>query len=118
MMAQIDMPERNIEDRAPYDQETMLCLVRSEMQRSVGFENDDRLRADRLRALDYYKGDMRADIPALPNRSKAVSNDVADAVETILPDLMEIFTASGDVAAFVPMKPGDEDAARQETDYL
>jgi len=117
-MAETDMPERDIEDRPPYDAETMLSLVRSEMQRSVGFENDERLRANRLRALDYYKGDMRADIPALPNRSKAVSNDVADAVETILPDLMEIFTAGGDVAAFVPMKPGDEDAARQETDYL
>ncbi len=102
----------------PYGEEDMLAIVRAEMERSVGFENDERLRSDRLRALDYYKGDMRGDIPALPNRSRAVSNDVADAVETILPDLMEIFTAGGDVAAFVPNKPGDEDAARQETDYL
>ena len=102
----------------PYDQQTMLNLVRVEMQRSVGFENDQTLRADRLRALDFYKGDMRSDIPSLPNRSRAVSTDVADAVETILPDLMEIFTAGGDVLSFDPIKPGDEDAARQETDYL
>lgn len=105
-------------DKPPYDDQTMLNIVRDEMQRSVGFENDQTLRADRLRALDYYKGDMRADIPALPNRSRAVSNDVSDAVETVLPDIMEIFTAGGDVAVFEPTKPGDEDAARQETDYL
>lgn len=106
------------QDRPPYDDKTMLQMVRVEMQRSVGFENDQALRADRLRALDYYKGDMKADIPSLPNRSRAVSQDVADAVETILPDIMEIFTAGGDVAVFEPTKPGDEDAARQETDYL
>ena len=106
------------EDRPPYDDKTMLQMVRVEMQRSIGFENDQALRADRLRALDYYKGDMKADIPSLPNRSRAVSTDIADAVETILPDIMEIFTAGGDVAVFEPVKPGDEDAARQETDYL
>jgi len=106
------------ENRPPYDDKTMLQMVRVEMQRSIGFENDQALRADRLRALDYYKGDMKADIPSLPNRSRAVSTDIADAVETILPDIMEIFTAGGDVAVFEPVKPGDEDAARQETDYL
>ncbi|MGH6827342.1 MAG: portal protein, partial [Rhizomicrobium sp.] len=98
--------------------EELLAIVRAEMQRSVGFENDQVLRAERLRALDMYKGDMRSEIPSLPNRSRAVSTDVADAVETILPDLMEIFTAGGDVVAFVPTKPGDEAQARQETDYL
>lgn len=102
----------------PYGGAELLALVRQEMARSVGFENDQILTADRLRALDMYKGEMRAEIPSLPNRSRAVSSDVADAVETILPDLMEIFTAGGDVAAFVPSKPGDEAAAAQETRYL
>lgn len=105
-------------DAPSYQEAELLALVRAEMERSVGFENDQVLRADRLRALDMYKGDMRAEIASLPNRSKAVSTDVADAVETILPDLMEIFTAGGDVAAFVPVKPGDEPAARQESQYL
>ena len=105
-------------DDPPYQEAELLALVRAEMERSVGFENDQILRADRLRALDMYKGDMRGEIASLPNRSRAVSSDVADAVETILPDLMEIFTAGGDVAAFVPLKPGDEAAARQESEYL
>src|SRR6185312_5795561 len=105
-------------EATPYSEAELLALVRCEMERSVGFENDQILRADRLRALDMYKGDMAAEIASLPNRSRAVSRDVADAVETILPDLMEIFVGEGDVAAFVPTKPGDEQAARQESQYL
>ena len=58
------------------------------------------------------------DIAALPNRSQAVSTDIADAVETILPDLVEIFTGGDDVVAFVPKTADDEPQADQETDYV
>src|SRR6185312_12453027 len=71
----------------------------------------------RIQALEYYKGEM-SDVPALKNRSKAVSTDVADTIETILPDLVEIFTGGDDVAAFRPNSPDDEQAAQQETDYI
>ncbi|HJR55350.1 MAG TPA: hypothetical protein VJ798_02130 [Rhizomicrobium sp.] len=98
------------------DQE-LLNFVRAEMQRAVGFENDQELCSDRETALNYVKGVM-PDVPSLDNRSRAVSTDVADAIESLMPDLMEIFTGGDDVAAFLPVKPEDEAAARQETDYL
>lgn len=100
-----------------YDETELLKLVASERQRSIGFELDANLLGDRERALNYYKGQM-PDIPALPNRSKAVSSDVADAIETVLPDLIEIFTGGDDVVAFTPQNPEDEAAAKQETDYI
>ena len=96
----------------------LLSLVREERRRAVGFEQDYELKADRERALLYFKGDVSSDIPTLPNRSKAVSSDVSDAVETLLPDLIEIFLGGDDVVAFIPMNEADEDAARQETAYL
>jgi len=99
-------------------QPDLLDLCRAEMVRAIGFEQDAELLDDRTRALNYYKGDMTKDVPSLPNRSKAVSSDISDAVETILPDLMEIFTGGDDVVAFIPQKPEDEDAAKQETAYL
>lgn len=99
-----------------YTDEELLQLVAKEMQRSVGFEGDKDLQAEREQALNYYKGRM-TDVQSLPNRSKAVSSDVADAIETVLPDLVEIFTGGDDVAAFVPIRPGDEQSAKQETDY-
>jgi hypothetical protein len=95
----------------------LLRIVADERRRSIGFELDAFLLGDRERALNYVKGEM-PDIPALPNRSKAVSTDIADAVETVMPDLVEIFTGGDDVAAFTPENPGDEQAATQETDYV
>lgn len=84
---------------------------------SIGFEENASLYTERERALNYLKGEMN-DLPVMDNRSKAVSTDVNDAVETALPDLVEIFTGGDDVAAFLPIKQGDEDAAQQETDYI
>lgn len=106
------------DDAQPYDDNEMLQTVRIEMERSVGFEYDQELTSQRLRAMDFFKGEMDPYIQSLPNRSKAVSTDVANAVDTVLPDIMEIFTAGGDVLTLKPVKPGDEQGARQETDYL
>ena len=94
-----------------------LRLVDRECQNSIGFDNESELTTSRAKALEYSKGEM-PDVPSLPNRSKAVSTDVADTIETILPDLVEIFTGGDDVAVFQPQNEQDEDAAEQETDYL
>lgn len=102
---------------AKWTDEQLLNLVDSERQRSIGFDLASTLADERTRGLEYYKGEMR-DIKSLPNRSKAVSLDVADAIETILPDLVEIFTGGEDVASFQPVGPEDEDAAQQETDAV
>lgn len=96
----------------------LLSLCREEMRRAVGFEQDAELRDAREMALRYFKGDVSKEIPSLANRSKAVSSDVSDAVEGLLPDLMEVFIGGDDVVAFKPIKNGDEDAAKQETAYL
>jgi hypothetical protein len=95
----------------------LLRLVGEERRRSIGFDNDSELIASRERALNYYKGEM-PDVVAPPNRSQVVSTDIADAVETILPDLVEIFTGGDDVAAFIPQGQEDEEQAQQETDYV
>lgn len=100
------------------DKFDLLSLCREEMRRAIGFDQDAELKADRDRALNYYKGDVSADIPTLPNRSKAVSSDVSDAVETLLPDLIEIFIGGDDVVAFIPQGAKDVEAAKQETAYL
>ena len=99
------------------DDDALLAAVWAERRRSVGFDHDDELAASRERALNYYKGRM-PDVPSMPGRSKAVSTDVAEAVETLLPDLVEIFAGSEEVASFQPVGAEDEAAAQQETDYV
>lgn len=98
------------------DDAKLLQVVAEERAKSVGFDHDEELRSARDLALNYSKGEM-PDLPSMDGRSSAVSTDVADAIETILPDLVEIFTGE-DVATFSPVGPEDEDAARQETDYV
>jgi len=97
------------------DQE-LLALVRAERQSAIGLDNDETLRADRERALKYYKGE--SSIPSLPNRSKAVATVVSDAIDTLHPDIVEILTGGDDVMSFIPIGPEDEQQARQETDFV
>src|SRR6266542_4003010 len=77
-----------------------------------------KLSIDRERALDYYIGDVTSDIPDIDGRSRAVSMDVADTVEGLMPALMEIFCSSEEVVQFEPVGPEDVQAADQETDYV
>ena len=51
-------------------------------------------------------------------RSRAVSTDVADTIEGLMPALMEIFCGPDDVVRFEPVGPEDVAAAEQETDYV
>lgn len=76
------------------------------------------LAAERSDAMDYYLGDMSKDMPAQEGRSKAVSTDVADTIEGLMPNLMDIFAGSDEVVRFEPVGPEDEEAAQQETDYV
>jgi hypothetical protein len=107
----------NTRSEAPLTDDQLLAIVRGERTRSIGFDLDPELTDAREKALNYAKGEM-PDIPALPNRSKATASDIADAVETVLPDLVEIFTGGDDVVSFNPKNADDEPQADQETEYV
>ena len=104
------MPKRLTDD-------DLLNIVRNERRRSIGFGQDEELTDQRIKALEYLKGEMR-DVPFLPNRSAAVSTDIADAVATVFPDLVDIFTSGDDDFAFRAISEKDVDQAAQETDYV
>jgi hypothetical protein len=99
------------------DMRALLGLVQAEMRASIGFETDADLIGQRETATLYSRGIMR-DVPALQNRSRAVSTDVEDAIQTALPDLIEIFAEGEDAIAFTPLGVDDEAQARQESDYV
>jgi hypothetical protein len=77
-----------------------------------------KLSSDRQKAMDYYLGDVSKDLPAQDGRSSAVSMDVADTVEGLMPQLMEVFAGGDEVVKFEPVGPEDVEAAQQETDYV
>lgn len=102
----------------------LLRILDEEIASGVTFDNDDPVTkvdgvgyGDRSTALDYYDGIMR-DLPAEKGRSKIVSRDVADVIDTMMPGLMRIFAGSGALGKYEPTRPGDEPSAAQATDYV
>ena len=97
------------------DLKTMLATEKADALAAISAA---RLAEERADAMDYYLGNMKKDMPAQEGRSRAVSTDVADTVEGLMPHLMDIFAGSDEVVRFEPVGPEDEDAAAQETDYV
>jgi hypothetical protein len=93
-------------------------MLMAERADAIATMSNSEISSDRENALDYYMGNMNKDMPSAEGRSKAVSTDVADTIEGLLPNLMDIFAGSDEVVRFEPVGPEDEDAAQQETDYV
>ena len=97
------------------DLQAMLNSEKSNALASISAAN---LMEERASAMNYYLGDLRKDMPAQDGRSRAVSMDVQDTIEGLMPSLMDIFAGSDEVVRFEPVGPEDEEAAQQETDYV
>lgn len=82
----------------------------------LGSDGGSEIAADRAKALDYYYGEPFGN--EVEGRSQVVSTDVADTVESLLPNLLEVFTAGNDVVRFEPSTMEDEPVARQATEYV
>ncbi len=93
-------------------------MLSAQKQIALSAVQSSKLTAERSDALRYYNGDMSKDLPAPEGRSQAVSTDVADTIEGLMPSLMEIFAGADEVVEFNPVGPEDVAAARQETDYI
>lgn len=97
---------------------TLRSILSAEKQDALSADHADKLSDARQKAMDYYNGDMSEDMPVPDGQSKAVSSDVADTVEGLMPSLMEIFCGGEEVVSFAPVGPEDMEAAEQETDYV
>jgi hypothetical protein len=93
-------------------------LVAAERTSALAAQTASKLAEERARAMDYYLGEMEEDMPVPAGRSRAVSTDVSDVIEGLMPNLMDIFVGSDEVVRFDPVGPDDEAAAQQETDYV
>ena len=103
---------------AKIDSSTLRTMLAQERSSAMAAIEASKLSSDRSDAMDYYLGDMSKDMPAAEGRSSAVSTDVADTIEGLMPQLMDIFAGSDEVVRFEPDGPEDEKAAQQETDYV
>jgi hypothetical protein len=93
----------------------LIALVEAEEANCLS-SNSGTLAEQRRKAMAYYLGQPYGN--EVEGRSQVVTTEVKDAVEDIMPALMKIFTASGEVVRCDPKSEGDEEGAQQATDYL
>jgi hypothetical protein len=93
-------------------------LISAQKADALAATQSAKLTLERERNDRYYMGDMEVDLPSEDGRSEAVSTDVSDVIEGLMPHLMDIFAGSDEVVRFEPVGPEDEVAAQQETDYV
>ena len=90
-------------------------IISQEINNSMGYMGGN-LSAQRKKSLEYYMGEPLG--TEIDGRSQVVSTDVADTIETILPNLLKIFTASDQVIKCEPVKSEDVAQAEQVTNYV
>ena len=93
------------------------AMLASEKANALAAISAARLAEERADAMDYYLGDMRKDMPAQDGRSRAVSTDVADTVEGLMPHLMDIFAGSDGLMAICYEAPGRAGTFNRPIEY-
>lgn len=95
----------------------IVVLVENNIRRSVGYY-DSEISSERQKVIEYYNGTK----PKAPEgKSKYVSMDVYDAVESMKAALLETFSAGNQICKFAPQ--GQDDVEKAEicttyTDYV
>ena len=90
-------------------------IISQEINNSMGYMGGN-LSSQRKKSLEYYMGEPLG--TEIDGRSQVVSTDVADTIETILPNLLKIFTASDQTVKCEPVKAEDVELADQATNYI
>ena len=75
------------------DKLALKAIFQAEREASLGSAQSSDLSEQRIRAYEYYVGDMSQDMPAPDGESSAVSTDVQDVVEGLLPIILDVLTS-------------------------
>ncbi len=106
--------DQDLEPGTQMPERTLRSIVEEEIRTAVGFVGGD-VSEQRRRAMNYYHGDPFGN--EQEDRSTVVSTDVQDTIESVMPEMMEIFAGGDKIVTFKPGGPEDTDMAAQATDY-
>ena len=90
-------------------------LLSNQIEGALGYLGGQ-LSSSRRKSLEYYLGDKLG--TEIDGRSQVVSTDVSDTIESILPNLLRVFTASDNVVRCDPVTAEDVPLAEQASAYL
>ena len=96
------------------DDGKLKAILENEIDNAIGYLDTETTIA-RTKALEYYLRQPYGN--EVEGRSQIVTGEVAEAIDGALPQLVRVFTQSDDIVRFEPKHPGDEEGAKQATDY-
>ena len=98
------------------DLEKLYLAIHNASADSYGGDENGDLATERSRNIDRYLGKNL--IPAPDGRSQVTDRTVYETIQWVQPSLCRIFANGDDVVEVVPVGPEDEEAAKQEGQYL
>ena len=108
-----EMEDEQVED--PVSEEELQNIITAEIDDAQDYI-DDVISPERALAGQYYKGEPFGNEEE--GRTQAMSMDVRDTVQAMMPSIMKVFFAANNVVEFAPNGPEDIDSAQQATDYV
>ena len=90
------------------------AIIENEIDNAIGYINTETVEERRNALMSYNREPYGNEVEG---RSTIVTGEVAEAIDGALPQLIRIFTQSDNVVRFEPKAPGDEEAAKQATEY-
>jgi hypothetical protein len=97
------------------DESILLSVVKRDIDASTGHAYEE-LNIERARALKFYLGEPYGN--EVKGRSQMITTEVADTIESMLPQILKPFVSQDKVVFFDAQGPEDEQAAKQETEYV
>ena len=94
--------------------EKLKAVLDSEIYDALGYIETETTDS-RRRSLQYYNREPYGN--EVEGRSQIVTGEVAEAIDGALPALLRVFTQSDEAVRFEPNGPGDEEKAKQATEY-
>ena len=103
------------EQRAARNRDRMLANVITQEMRMAQGTDTSKLSDQRAEAMKRYYGEPYGN--EVKGKSDIRTRELMDTVEWIKPELMKIFSSSGDTVRFEPTGPEDVERAKMETAY-
>jgi hypothetical protein len=96
------------------DEGRLKGILSTEIDNAIGYTDTETSEA-RAKALEYYLRQPYGN--EVEGRSQIVTGEVAEVVDGAIPQLIRVFTQADDIVRFEPKSPGDEEGAKQATEY-
>jgi len=97
------------------DKIELKSVIETEIENALGYLETETTE-ERRKALDYYNRVEYGN--EVEGRSRIVTGEVAEVVDSALPPLLRVFTQGDEIIRAEPQGAGDEETAKQVTDYL